>query len=376
MDFLLAAFSFLLILFVLVDGFEAMILPRRVTRPYRFARFYYRQVWWLWRHLAGFFSGKSRESFLSSFGPLSVLGLFAFWVIGLIVGFALWQMSLSSPLHGTAPDADFGTYLYFSGTTFFTLGYGDMTPVGSFGRFLSVVEAGLGFAFLACVIGYLPVLYQAFSRREVTISLLDARGGSPPSAAQILLRLARAHHIHAITPFLGEWEHWAGEVLESHLSYPVLSYYRSQHDNQSWLAALTAVLDTCALLIAGVKGVDPYQAQMTFAMARHAVVDLALIFKLKPPQNAEDRLTKEQWERLQALLRDAGLPLSEGSASAAKVTELRAIYEPFVVALGRFFLLSLPPFLPDKIPVDNWQTSPWIKCTPGIGKLPMADHFD
>ncbi len=156
----------------------------------------------------------------------------------------------------------------------------------------------------------------------------------------------------------------------------MLSYYRSQHDNQSWLAALTAVLDTCALLIAGVKGVDPYQAQMTFAMARHAVVDLALIFKLKPPQNAEDRLTKEQWERLQALLRNAGLPLSQGSASAAKVAELRAIYEPFVVALGRFFLLALPPFLPDKIPVDNWQTSPWIKCTPGIGKLPMADHFE
>jgi hypothetical protein len=210
----------------------------------------------------------------------------------------------------------------------------------------------------------------------VTISLLDARGGSPPSAAQILLRLANAHHVQAITPFLAEWERWAAEILESHLSYPVLSYYRSQHDNQSWLAALTAVLDTCALLIAGIKGVDPYQAQMTFAMARHAAVDLSLVFKLKPPRNVEERLTSQQCERLQNLLRNAGLTLAEGSAGAAKLAELRAIYEPFVVALSRFFLLSLPPFLPDKIPVDNWQTSPWIKSTPGIGKLPLSDHFE
>ena len=198
MDLLLAAFGFLLILSVLVDGYEAMILPRRVTRPYRFARFYYHQAWSLWRSASSLFSGKNRETFLSSFGPVSVLGLFAFWVAGLVTGFALWQMALSSPLHGADGHADFGTYLYFSGTTFFTLGYGDMTPVGPFSRVLSVAESGLGFAFLACVIGYLPVLYQAFSRREVTISLLDARGGSPPSAAQILLRLARAprpgHH--------------------------------------------------------------------------------------------------------------------------------------------------------------------------------------
>src|SRR5262249_34012551 len=146
------------------------------------------------------------------------------------------------------------TYLYLSGTTFFTLGYGDVTPVGPFGRVLAVAESGLGFGFMAVIIGYLPVLFQAFSRREVTISLLDARAGSPPSAAQFLLRLARTERVDAVEPFLAEWERWAAELLESQLSFPVLSYYRSQHDNQSWLAALTTVLDTCAFLIAGVKG--------------------------------------------------------------------------------------------------------------------------
>ena len=135
------------------------------------------------------------------------------------------------------------------------------------GRFIAVVEAGIGFGFIAVIIGYLPVLSQAASLREITISLLDARAGSPPTAAEGLSRAARGGPISGIEPFLAEWERWSAQLLESHLSFPVLVYYRSQHDNQSWLAALVAVLDGCALLIAGVKGVNSYQAQLTFAMA-------------------------------------------------------------------------------------------------------------
>jgi hypothetical protein len=380
MDFFFALLSVILIFLVLWDGFEAMVLPRRVTHPYRFARLYYRYCWKFWRSLAHLVSPRRRrETFLSLFGPLSLLGLFVSWVIGLVVGFGGLHWSLGSPLNVPAAAADFLTYLYLSGTTFFTLGYGDVTPVGSFGRFLTVVEAGLGFAFLACVIGYLPVLYQAFSRREVTISLLDARAGSPPSAGQALLRLARSGQLQAMTPFLAEWERWAAEVLESHLSYPVLSYYRSQHDNQSWLAALTAILDTCALIIAGLKKMDGYQAQLTFAMARHAVVDLALVFKLPPPSENSERLPAAEFQKLRDLLQGAGLPFCEVTGSAANVTQLRAMYEPFAHALGQHFLLKLPPFLPDQPPVDNWQTSPWARRTPGIGKLPLTDsdeHFE
>ena len=112
---------------------------------------------------------------------------------------------------------------------------------------LTVIEAGMGFGFMAVIIGYLPVLYQAFSRREVGISLLDARAGSPPSAGQLMLRLVRTDRAAGATPLLAEWERWAAELLESHLSFAVLSSYRSQHDNQSWLAALTVALDACAI---------------------------------------------------------------------------------------------------------------------------------
>ena len=246
--------------------------------------------------------GKWRNTFLSCFGPLSVLVLIGAWAVGLIFGFALLQWSLGSELRSSGEAPVFPVYLYFSGVTFFTLGFGDVTPVDPLGRFLAVAETGIGFAFLAVVISYLPVLYQAFSHREVTISLLDARAGSPPTAAQLLIRLARRPNFAVLDRFLEEWERWAAEVLESHVSFPVLSYYRSQHDNQSWLAALTAILDTSALVIAGAKGVDPYQAQLTFATARHTVVDLAQVYYVPPIEPDPDRLPGDRLRRLRAEL--------------------------------------------------------------------------
>jgi hypothetical protein len=178
---------------------------------------------------------------------------------------------------------------------------------------------------------------------------------------------------------LVEWERWAAELLESHLSFPVLSYYRSQHDNQSWLAALTAILDTCALLIVGIKGAECYQAQLTFAMARHAAVDLSLVLKT-PPLILADRLPFGQLEQFRHQLRETGLELHQGSAADARLAELRGMYEPFVNALARRFLFTLPPVVPEQEIADNWQRSAWMRRTPGIGSLPVAtvdkDHFD
>jgi hypothetical protein len=379
MSLILTLASLALILLILWDSFEAMIFPRRVTRTIRPTRLFYRSTWRLWSLVACRMKpGRRRETFLSVFGPLSLLALFATWIAILIFAFGLVHWSLETPIQTPDESRDFLSYCYLSGSTFFTLGYGDVMPLQLLGRFLAVLEAGLGLGFLAVIIGYLPTLFQAFSRRETTISLLDARAGSPPSAAQLLVRLAQARQLDAVGPFLAEWERWAAELLESNLSFPVLTYYRSQHDNQSWLSALTAILDTCALLLATVKGKHAYQAQLTFAMARHAAVDLALVFKTPPIPPDPDRLPPGRCLTLCQTLREAGLEIAEGEAVVKHFTELRAMYEPFVNALAQFLFFALPPILPAQATVDNWQTTAWARRAPGIGKLalPSDEHFD
>ncbi len=370
-----------LILAVLLDTFEVMLLPRRVTHGYRFARFYYRSMWAVWRRLARLFSNPRRRNFfLGCFGPLSLFGLMAAWALGLILGFAL--IFWSAPRGVKLPaefDGSFGNFVYFSGTNFFTLGYGDFLPAAPWSRLLGVGEAGMGLGFFAMVISYLPVLYQAFSRREITISLLDARAGSPPTSGELLRRLAAAGSLNRLHHILGEWERWSAELLESHLSFPLLSFYRSQHDNQSWLATLTVILDTSSLVIAGLTGEEAHQARLTFAMARHAAVDLCLVFAIVPDRVDEARVTAEELKELHASLGPAAAQdYGEGDLVAA-VDKLRALYEPFLVALSAQFQMAIPSLTPRKPVVDNWQTTPWKNRSPAIADLPTAtneaEHF-
>lgn len=377
-----ALVSVMLIVLMLIDSFETIMLPRRVTHPYRLARIFYRAAWRIWRSLSALIvSPRRRHTFFSVFGPSSILTLFGIWVAGLIAGFAMLDWSLDVAL--TSPEGrspTLFTCFYLSGVTFFTLGFGDVTPLETGGRLISVIEAGIGFGFLALIISYLPVLYQAFSRRELMISLMDARMGSPPSAGKFLSRMAQSGQWQAIDPFLAELERWSAELLESHLSFPVLTFYRSQHDNQSWLATLTAILDTCALLIAGTKEAGLYQAQLTFAMARHAAVDLALILRTPPIFGDSGRFSPDRWQQLKAELEASGMPVREGPAAEQKFAELRGMYEPFVAALSLWFRYDLPEVFPERAAVDNWQTSAWMRRTAGIGELAAPDaaddHFD
>jgi hypothetical protein len=381
MTTLAAAAGIALILLVLWDAFETIVLPRRVTRQIRLARLYYRTTWALWKAaLAAVPSPKRRETYLGFFGPLSLLGLLVVWAAMLVLGFALVHWAFGSHINSLAgTETDFWTDLYMSGTTFFTLGLGDVTPQGPLARLLTVIESGTGFAFLAIMIGYLPTIYQAFSRREVNITLLDARAGSPPSAVELLRRHARDHGPASLVQLLRDWERWSAELLESHLSYPVLCYFRSQHDNESWLASLTAILDTCALVRVGVDNVPPAQAQLTFAIARHAVVDLAQIFSTAPDRTGPDRLPPDQLAEMRRLLAESGCKVREGAEADQKLAELRAMYEPYVQALAGFLRFTLPGWLPPQRLRDNWQTSAWERASggasPPCAQARKDDHF-
>ena len=230
MRYLIAILGFALLTMMLWDAFEVIILPRRVTRRLRFARLFYRFTWRLRSMVAELIPlDRPRENYLSYFGPLSLLLLLTAWVTGLVAGFAMMQWGLQDRLNVAQTAASFSTYLYLSGTTFFTLGLGDVLALGPKGRLLVVLEAGLGFAFLGGVVTYLPTIYQAFSRREVGISLLDSRAGSPPSAGELLRR--NGNDMSGLEHLLGKWEGWSAELLESHISYPFLVYFHSQHVN-------------------------------------------------------------------------------------------------------------------------------------------------
>jgi hypothetical protein len=366
-----------LIAVVLWEGFETVILPRRVTRRFRLTRLFYRHTWLPWARLVTAVVPPPRqENWLSFFGPLSMLILLSLWAGMLILGFALLQWALGAAIVTHDGRTGFPIDLYLSGTTFFTLGLGDAVPRTGMGRFLAVLESGMGFAFLALVIAYLPALNQSFSRRETGVSLLDARAGSPPTASEMFRRHGRDPVMESLRQLLYDWERWSAEFLEGHLSYPVLAYFRSQHDNQSWLAALTAILDTSALTMAGVEGTCQHQAQLTFAMARHAIVDLSIVFRTRPDEKAPDRLPPEKLAALRAILAAAGIRLREGQTDQ-RLTELRRMYEPYVHALASYFRLHVPPWVPLEGWIDDWQASTWEPRTlrrKQAGK-PEREHF-
>jgi hypothetical protein len=371
------------ILAVLLDAFETVVLPRRVRRQFRITVWFYRNTWKPWRKVTSLIKSPGRrENFLGYFGPLSLLFLLALWACGLIFGFALLQYGAGEHIMLSNEPVTFGQVIYLSGSTFFTLGYGDIIPTSEIARALAVLEAGMGFGFLGTVIGYLPTIYSSFSRREIEISLLDARAGSPPTAAELLIRFGKCPQLEEI---FSDWERWAAELLESHISYPPLSFFRSQHNNQSWLGALTMILDASALVAAGIDGIRDEQAKLTFAVARHAMVDLAQLVNARYDPLVPNRLDEEQLVRLRQALLDHDLHFREAVGSEEKLTHLRSLYEPYAAAMARNLFITLPPWIHSEKKKDNWEGGPWDRAIQamslaGLGRKAerirrMDDHF-
>ena len=366
MKLLIAIAGFFILFATLWEAFETIILPRRVTRPIRLVRMFYRVTWTFWAAVNRLIrSKKVRDAHLSYYGPLSLLGLFATWAFLLILGFSMLHWAAGSAINAPGETPTFRTDFYLSGTTFFTLGLGDVTPRTTLAKAITVTEGGTGFGFLGLMISYLPTLYGAFSQRELNISLLDARAGSPPTAAELLRRHSQFADSEVLTPYLREWETWAAQIMESHLSYPVLCYFRSQHDNQSWLAAFTAVLDVSALLIAYGEGTAKWQSQLTFAIARHAVVDLAEVLRVPASRPAQDRLPPKDVEQVRNLLVECRASSKCGESGDKKLIELREMYEPYLNGLSMRLLMPLPSWGVGHRFVENWKRSAWGKISSG-----------
>jgi hypothetical protein len=294
------------------------------------------------------------------YAPLSLIGLIILWGILLVIGFALANTGFQ--IAHREGVFNFLDSMYYSGVTFLTLGYGDLAPVTPFGRLLAVVEAGTGFVFLASVIGYLPVIYGSIQRREVLITLLDSKASSDPTGFELLRRHSKGGAISLLPGLLEKYEQWGSELLEAALSYPIVAFYRSQHDDQNWLRTATAIMDACALIMSNCESDSQegkllrFQAKATFASMRHMIVDTAYIFNMPPTHSWPDRLDQEDFKWMMDELDRAGLQLIQDFDA---LQNLRELYEPYVLTISEVLMLPISPWRRRKIELDNWQTAAW-----------------
>ncbi len=365
MHLVVGLISLVALAFLLAEFFIVFLLPRRVRRDPAIARAILRTLWIPWRAGASLLRRDAADTMLGIFGPFGLVAILALLSCGTILAYAGLQWAVSTRLGGTHP-ADFGSDLYFSAGAFVSA-TNPMTPTGGAGKTLQIFEAANGLGFLAIAIGYLPALFQAFSRRETAVARLDPRAGSPPSPGRLLERAGERGGWSELDEYLIEWETWTAELMETHLSYPILGYFRSQHVNQNWLAALTTIVDASAYALAyGPRG-STEGAELTFRIGSHALGDLAYTLSTRrverdPEPRSRDRLPPEDLAELRGRLEGSGLHSeADDEVCAERLTELRAKYEPFAIAISRHLALDLPDWLPRGEVREEWQ------ATAGLG---------
>jgi hypothetical protein len=358
---ILGLISLVLLAFLLAEFFIVFLLPRRVKRDPAIARAILRTLWVPWRAGAGRLPTRAADTMLGVFGPFGLVAILGLLSGGVILCYAGLYWADSSHLGASHP-APFGDCLYFSAGAFVSATT-PLNPSGGLGKLVQIAEAANGLGFMAIAIGYLPALYQAFSRREIDVSRLDARAGSPPSAATLLERASERGGWPELDAYLREWEKWTAELMDTHLGYPILAWFRSQHVSQNWVAALTTIIDVCAYAIAFGPEEATYAAELTFRIGRHAVSDLAYVLSARrverdPEPRSRNRLTAEDLAELRSRLEGGGLHFEAEDGAEERLNELRSEYEPYAIAISRHLALELPDWVRAGEVRENWRTPP------------------
>jgi ion channel len=341
-----------LVAVVLYDVFETVVVPRRTGRFLRLSPLIIRWLWPLWRRYgARLYPAWRREDFLGTFAPLALVLLLVTWEISLIVGFGLVMHALQDQI---APKpADFSSALYFAGASLLTIGYGDIAPVGALARAAALLAGASGLAVVALVISLTFNLYGSFARREIFVLALDSRAGVPPSGVMMLETFGRYKIIDELAPSFARFELWTAEMLDSHLAYPILPFFRSSHDGQSWVSALGAVLDAATLMITAFPA-DPANdsdalrksrasAEMMYSVGVHALVDITQLLRRRLDKQIPELSGIEQAEFETACMRltAAGYPMIDCAKSWPVFAELRAKYAGRLNLLAGY--LAAPP---------------------------------
>ncbi len=340
------------------DVFQTVVVPRPTPTRVRLARYLTRGMWRLWRIRANRArTPLAREKMLGAFAPLLVLVLVGSWVVGFIIGYGLILYGLRAEVLN---EPDLGTALYQAGITVLTIGYGDVIAKGALSRMTELAAAGTGLGTVALGITYLFSLYGSFQRREQLVTTLDARAGAPPSGVSMLETFARLDLWDDLPRFLGEWENWCAQVLDSHVAYPILMFFRSSHDNESWVSALGAVLDAGTLLVTSVvvgpkdQRVPTGQAILTVKGGRHLVEDLSQFLGFS--REGGVMVERAEFDTARLRLKRAGLGLKpDADASWAKFAELRAGYALALNQMAAFLLTPPATWIGDRSVLPHGQ---------------------
>lgn len=336
-DWALLAVGLAAVLVIVVDVAATLVVTWGGPAAWRPTRRFYRASWRAWSAVGRRMENVDRQQrFLAVYAPLSLLALLALWLLGLLFGWSLVWMGLRGQLPGVQ---DFGAALYYSGVVLLTIGFGDITASGMAVRMLTLAEAATGLASLALVISYLPVLYGAYGRREARLLTLDLPSGQRITPATLIVSQSPDGDLHALYRFFAHWEQWVAEVLESHTSYPMLAFFRSQHRGQSWITALGVVLDAAALTAALVPGADERAPFFLYRRGRRAVEEIA--HRLSPPPVDDPFLSRPSFEIAHRVLAEGGLPLRPVEEGWSRLAELRPTYGAGLQAL--FAYLVAPP---------------------------------
>ena len=322
-----------LVTVTLVDAIGTLVAARGLTARWRPTRQFYWATWRLWRGVAQRLKGRRQEAFLSVYAPVTLLLLLAMWLAGLLVGWALVDYAGRDQLRG---DSGFGSLLYYSGTCLLTLGFGDVLAESAPLRMVALAEAGTGVATMALAISYLPALYGSYGRRESRLLTLDDPSGERIQPTAIIAIWAPGGDVERLYRFFGEWEHWTADILESHVSFPMLALFRSQHEGQSWITALGVVLDAAALTCAVVPGADVREPYFMYRRGRRALQEISA----RLPQSRRPEAPMERWqfdwayERVSAL----GLDVRDPDEAWERLLEYRSSYGQTLQALIDYLL--------------------------------------
>jgi hypothetical protein len=243
-------------------------------------------------------------------GPLTLFGLLGTWTCLLVLGYALMLLPLTE---GSLADA-----LRESGSSYFTLGFFSTPSNGA--AVVDFLAAVTGLVGIALLIGYLPTLYSAFSRREALVTTLEARAGAPAWGPELLARQQLVGLLDSLGELYDDWEKWAADLAESHSNYSVLVRFRSPNPYRSWIVALLAVMDSAAMYLALAPERAPYQARLCLRMGFTALRDVAQTLRL--PHNPDPRpddpveLTYEMFLTGVQRLRDVGFPIERSPEEA------------------------------------------------------------